>query len=124
MLPRELAEAVAVRLPASEEVYGAVLPSLKHLRADENGELAPDFPGPHMRPTAPPPAHLGSTGAEPRISQQLSLGPGPGRLMIFRGGGTDQMPPGPEMPPQGGTGVDWGAVEKNRLPDPLFCLTV
>lgn len=61
MLPRELAEAIAVRLPASEEVYGAVLPSLKHLRADENGELAPDFPGPHMRPTAP---HLPTWGAE------------------------------------------------------------
>ena len=80
-----------------------------------------------MRPLAPhctSPACLGSTGAEPQVSQQLSLGPGPGRLMVFQGGGTDQMPPGPETPPQGGTGVDWGAVEKARLLDPLCCLAV
>lgn len=68
MLPCELAEAVAVCLPASEKVYGAVLPSLKHLRADENGELAPDFPGPHMRPTAP---HLPTW--EARVLSLISL---------------------------------------------------
>lgn len=54
MLARELAEAIPVRLPASEEVHGAVLPALKHLRSkEEDGELAPAFPGPHVRPPAP-----------------------------------------------------------------------
>lgn len=62
MLPRELAEAVPVRLPASEEVHGAVLPALEHLWGeDEDGELDPPArdlragPCPTLSPQLPAP---------------------------------------------------------------------
>lgn len=110
MLPRELAEAVPVRLPASEEVHGAVLPALEHLWGeDEDGELAPPCPGPACRPlphTLPSAACSVGPGLgswlDPRAQQGL------GSLIVARGE-TEQVPQVLKRPLEdtGWAGVQW-----------------
>lgn len=50
VLPRELAEAIPVRLPASEEVHGAVFAALKHLQRMESWCPPPQDPHPDVHP--------------------------------------------------------------------------